>query len=117
VEIATFLEFVEGTRKVFAAAKASLITSHSFATRPGREGRQGALNPFGRSQSISQLLNKEDSLSLFLKASDHQRNIHASTYNCSCAISSLRERKRYTRPTHLTTQHIKQKGQGELSAV
>ena len=63
VERASFLEFVEGTRKAFAAAKASLLTSLSFATRPGREGTQGALNSFGRSQSISQLLNKEDSFS------------------------------------------------------
>jgi len=60
VERASFLEFVGGTWKAFAAAKASLWTSLSFATRPGRVGRQGTLNSFGRSQSISQLLNKDD---------------------------------------------------------
>jgi len=74
------------------------------------EGRQGALNSFGRSQSISQLLKIKDSLSLLLKGSDHQRNIYASTYNCSCSVSSFRGRQRCTRPTHLTAQCIKQKG-------
>jgi len=72
VKRASFLEFVEGTRKVFAAAKASLCASFISATWPGREGRQGALNSFGRNQSISQLLYIKDSLSLFLKASDYE---------------------------------------------
>jgi len=40
VEKASSLEFVEGTRKVFAAAKASLCASFISATWPGREGRQ-----------------------------------------------------------------------------
>ena len=40
VERASISEFVEGTRKTFAVAKSSLWTSLSFATRPGKEGRQ-----------------------------------------------------------------------------
>ena len=82
-----------------------------------RAGRAGAFDSFGRSQSISQLLNINDSSSLFLRGSEHQSNVYASTYNCSCAVSSLRERQRCTRPTPLPAQHVKQKGPGALSTV
>jgi len=88
VEKASILEFVEGTRKTFAVAKSSLWTSLSFATRPGKEGRQ----------SRAHWILFEKSLSI-------------------CAVSSLRERKRCTRPTHLPAQRIKQKGPGALSTV
>jgi len=103
--------------KAFAAAEASLWASFSSATGPGWEGRQGVLNSFGKSHSISQLLNVDDSLSLVLKASEHPRSIYASTCNCSCTVSSLRERQHYTRPTHLPAQRIKQKGPGALFTV
>ena len=117
VQRASFLEFVEGTRKVFATAKASLSASFSSTTWQWREGRQGTLNFFGRSQSISQFLNIKDYLSLFLKASEHQRNIFAFTYNCSFTAPSLKEHQSCTRPTHLPAQRMKQKGPGALSTV